>query len=70
MVTLFLIISLLFAQDADTCPAYSIVRNGLTAFATGTPQIGRYTDAPSYLAGGLKYIEKRCGTAWALAFVP
>jgi len=43
------------------CPGITIVRNGLAAFAVGTPQIGPYTDPDAYLIGGVAYIYSRCG---------
>jgi hypothetical protein len=43
------------------CPGITIVRNGLSAFAAGTPQIGPYTDPDAYLIGGIAYIYLRCG---------
>lgn len=52
----------------DTCPGVAIVENGLAAFAAGTPQIGTYTDAVSYHAGGVAYIRLMCGDAIADEF--
>jgi hypothetical protein len=56
---LFLALTL---QTSETeCPGITIVRNGLAAFASGTEQIGMYTDPETYLAGGIAYIYLRCG---------
>lgn len=66
---ILLLFMLTFRQDV-TCPAYSIVRNGLAAFEAGVTQIGPYTDAESYLAGGIEYIRRRCGDQAAGKFNP
>lgn len=52
----------LWAQPARDCGfALMVVQNGLDAFAAGVAQIGPYTEADSYLLGGLDYIEGYCG---------
>lgn len=52
----------LWAQPTRDCGfALMVVQNGLDAFAADVPQIGPYTDAEAYLAGGLDYIEGYCG---------
>jgi len=61
MKILILLVWMLAFRQNTTCPAYSIVRNGLAAFERGVEQIGPYTDAESYLRGGIEYIRLRCG---------
>jgi hypothetical protein len=57
---------LLNLHQAQPIPAacerpVAIIQNGLDAFASGTPQIGYFTDAGDYFAAGLVWVELSCG---------